>query len=135
MDANKLLEQLDLAMKQLTVLRDLIVFQRPALPSSIADEAARGICHKCKLPLGDKKPVRGCHSACNQEMNRMKTRKEVTDEELMAIGWIGPPAQSGRKRKTTTQDLRDAQERATELADRASPLAQKKQKKSDGSKS
>ncbi len=59
MDANKLLEQLDLAMKQLTVLRDLIVFQRPVFAVIHRGRGSSRNLHKCKLPLGDKKPVRG----------------------------------------------------------------------------
>jgi hypothetical protein len=129
MDANQLLDQLDSALKQLNALRSLIAVAQAAIPPSIAEEAAKGICHKCKKPLGDSKPTRGCHSKCNQEMSRMKARNEVTDAQLIAMGWIAPPGPSGRKRNTSIEDLREAQERATSKADQASPLAQRKQKK------
>jgi hypothetical protein len=135
MDATQLLKQLDAAIKQLDSLREVIAQSQLPIPPSIAEEAAKGICHRCKKPIDDKKAIRGCHSACNQEMNRMKNRNEITDAQLIQLGWIGPHGPPGRKRKTSIQDIRDAQERATEQADAASPLVPKKRKKLDGSKS
>lgn len=136
MDAKLMLKQLDAALNQLALLRQIIEAGEVQIPPSVAIEAAAGICHKCKEQLGTETPVRGCHRRCSQEMNRAIKAGEATEAKLMAAGLLGPAGPPGRKKKTQFQELLAGVEAdATQKTDAAQKRAAQKQNRNRGSSS
>lgn len=135
MDATKLIEQIDSAMAMLTAVRLALASSRPKIAETIAAEEAAGICHYCKEPLGDEKPIRGCHQRCNQRIARSRKSGEISEEELLEAGLIGPPKQAGRKRKMSVREMLDSHASATARADADRSRAQAKRQRKGGSSS
>lgn len=134
MDTSSLLKKLDSALAQLSALRREIAEADTKYPPSISDEASRGICHACKKPLGRGKVIRGCHEACHQSMFREMKDGEITEQELIQSGRIGPKQKGGRKRKLRMADLIASQLDATAKADAAALQEPPKQQPKGGTK-
>lgn len=55
------------------------------------------LCCACLEPLGDKKPIRGCHPACAKATYRAIEKGAFTDEQRVADGKWLQAASAGRK--------------------------------------
>lgn len=65
-------------------------------PVSTVNALEAGICIKCREPLGDERPARGCHGKCSQAIRRAIAKGEFTDDEAVENGLWAAPRISGR---------------------------------------
>lgn len=76
MDKNNLLKKLELTARLIAEMRDELVGKSmqereiARTDDQVADFVTKKICLKCGKPLGDKKPTRGIHEKCYQQLRR-----------------------------------------------------------------
>ncbi len=117
MNAQKMIEQIDSVIQQLLAVQAAIKATVPAVVPSLAFEEEAELCHYCKTSTKGEKVVRGDHERCYKEIMRGIAAGEVTEEAVLAKGWIAPAKPAGRKKNATP--LRQLAEEASTIIAKA----------------
>jgi hypothetical protein len=101
MDAKKMIEQIESMIQQLHAMQLVLQSSLPSVLPSIEAEERDGICHYCKQPLGDERPIRGDHPRCYKEIMRAIAANDLTEFDACEKGWLAAPKSAGRKPNQT----------------------------------
>lgn len=103
MDTEAVAKQIEKLTKGLAVLQRMITQDVPTFPLERMALVEAGICLNCGKPIGESRPVRGCHEYCYKQVKASINSGDMTDFEAVESGLALPKDSGGAKKATDTQ--------------------------------
>lgn len=102
MDTEAIAKQIEMLIKGLAVLQRMITQDVPTFPSERLTLVEAGTCLNCGKPIGESRPVRGCHEYCYKQVSASIKQGEMTDFEAVEAGLFLPKEAGGSRKSTDT---------------------------------
>lgn len=103
MDIEAVAKQIEKLTNGLAVLQRMITQDLPVFPAERSALVEAGVCLNCGKPIGESRPVRGCHEYCYRQVRASIKTGEMTDFEAVESGIVLPKDPGGSRKPNDTE--------------------------------